>query len=166
MMPPLQARLTVPELQHTCELEVAVSGGAIETTGRCSEIPVSEAPGTKVTLVLTWYVLSPNLGKEIVLAESLAAVELSQQTVSDEVMPLDFTTFGLKPPRHRADPGEPATEQLRFNCDRTGPFSATESPCDSDKPVPAISTPADTCSNLEEFCRNTLFAAANNTDCP
>lgn len=159
---PIKAKLIIEELEsQPCELKVVedARSGSLSVSGECAEVSTSKDR----RLTLRWYVKGPSTGKEVLLAESVgrASLTTAKNTVVDVFF--DPKDPALRP-KTKACLRDSAGEEDRFNCDRTGVDT-----CDSSQtPTPGSGTNADTCSNLEELCRGTLFVAASTLDqtCP
>lgn len=157
---PLHARVlvggdTAQSVSNACELTVALSAqsGAYSVTGACANIPSQSAP---LVLILQWYVVGPATGSDVLLAEVQGSVKA---TGDKQTYLADFSTLPIKTKGASTD--DPS-ERDRFNCDRTG-----VSACDSSSAPAVVTQDVDTCSNLEELCKDTLFKAQSTSDsCP
>lgn len=144
-----------PVLVTTCtdfKVETSATSGAISVTGDCPKIPARQ-----VQLALQWFVTSPGLNKDILLAEQVGPLNLSNSKA--QVRIVEF-----KQPKTKGLAGDSEAEKNRFNCDRTGVSS-----CDSnDVPASSGGTDVDSCSNLEELCLNPprLFNGGAPDSCP
>jgi hypothetical protein len=161
--PELKAKLIIQSVDKPCDLTVThTAQNQFLTTGLCPNVPV----GAELVLTLRWYVISPTVMQEIVIAESTGSANLKTATQHTIQINFDDASAPLLKPKTKAAPTETAAEKDRFNCDRSGQFGPGDSPCDSKKPV--TQTPGadkDNCSNLEELCKDTLFKATDDTDC-
>jgi hypothetical protein len=150
---PIYAQVLVNgDATHPCALTVSenANSGAYAVSGACPNI--SAQP--QVSLTLQWYALGPATQKFVLLAESIGTEPIpgDKQTYIAE-----FVTVKTK-----GTSTDDSTERDRFNCDRTG-----VSTCDSSAAPAVVAQDVDTCSNLEELCKDTLFNAQSTHDsCP
>lgn len=175
----IRARATFAGFDTPCDLTVqSQTSGSLVTTGECKNYPVKlgqcgttaacmgatsvdackalNLPECKwfTTVTITWFVTSPS-GKEITVAFSELQGNLSEPDPGSTVLDVQ----AKQTPRTRAEATQTAAEKDRFNCDRSG-----TSVCDSSAPPPATAgADADTCSNLEELCKGTLFSLQNDS---
>lgn len=152
--PTLQARLNIEGVEKPCALTLqAQTNGDFATRGECQAVPTGQAR----TLTLQWFVVSPTVSKEIIVAESVGRADLAKPDSQIVEVVFDAAQASLRP-KTKALPTETSTEKDRFNCDRTG-----TSVCDKNMAATgSTSADADSCSNLEELCMNTLFLEQNN----
>jgi hypothetical protein len=161
--PALQAQMVVEGLEATpCELTVTQTPqGEYSADGRCEGVPV----GKKRLVTLRWYVQAPVTKKQILLAEASGSAPLETASSPELTVTFDPALSPVTKPKVRASVSDPASEKDRFNCDRGGQFGAGDSPCDSTQTLTQIGADKDTCSNLEELCKGTLFSATDDNDC-
>jgi hypothetical protein len=154
--PPLKAHVTIQGQATPCELTVSQApsaefpSGAYTASGDCPNVPAQSTP-----VILDWYVNSPTAGKVIILAESSGTAPLAPTSTQQVRVPFD------QPLTVRAKATDDPSVQDRFNCDRTGVYA-----CDGDPSVDPNAPDTDTCSNLEEYCMNTLFIPNHIDTCP
>jgi len=153
--PPVQAKLIVETLEKTpCPLTVDFDSmqGEYLVHGDCPNIPT----GKTLAITLDWFVNAPTTNQEILVGESVGSVRLDLPQY-DQIVNVVFTNDPQYRPKTKAKPDDPPSECNRFNCDRAGVNS-----CDGTKSSPNPNLPCasdvDTCSNLEELCKGTLFA--------
>lgn len=140
-----------------CDLKVELNAqsGAYAVSGACANIPAQTAP---TVLTLQWYVSGPATQKFVLLAQATGSVKA---TGDKQTYLADFSGSAIKT---KGTASDDSTERDRFNCDRTG-----ASTCDSSVQDAVVTQDVDTCSNLEELCKDTLFdvSAGHGSDsCP
>lgn len=145
-----------PQLLQTCttlSVRTNATTGALSVEGECAQVPAKP-----VQLALQWFVVSPTLRKQVLIAEQVGPLDLTNSKT--QVRIIEF-----KQPKTKGKSGDSETERNRFNCDRTG-----VSTCDSSAaPASQGGADSDTCSNLEELCLNParLFNSQSLSDlCP
>ncbi|MCC6807591.1 MAG: hypothetical protein IT381_09210 [Deltaproteobacteria bacterium] len=153
--PAVQARLIIEGMDKACSLSLqAQANGDFATRGECQHVPT----GASRTLTLQWFVTAPNAtpAKDIILAESVGRADIIKPDSQIVEVVFDASVPSLRP-KTKALPTETSAEKDRFNCDRTG-----TNVCDVNmQPTAGSGADADSCSNLEELCRNTLFLSQN-----